>query len=96
MTRTVKITNNGKPSLAEDSGSVPIGVTGITLDKATAAVAVGATTQLVASVLPASASDSSFRVATSDLSKSNGHRQRQYPDCHRRGGRYRRNHRYEQ
>ena len=70
MTRTVKITNNGKPSLAEDSGSVPIGVTGITLDKATAAVAVGATTQLVASVLPASASDSSFRVATSDPSKA--------------------------
>jgi uncharacterized protein YjdB len=40
MTRTVKITNNGKPSLAEDSGAAPIGVTGISLDKSTAAVAV--------------------------------------------------------
>jgi len=47
-----------------------IGVTGISLDKSTAAVAVGATTQLVVSVLPSSASDASFRVATSDPSKA--------------------------
>ncbi|EJA0971322.1 phage tail protein [Enterobacter cloacae] len=70
MTRTAKITNNGKPSLAEDSGSAPIAVTGISLDKSTAAVAVAATTQLVVSVLPASASDKSFRVASSDPSKA--------------------------
>jgi len=70
ITRTVKITNNGKPALAEDSGTAVIGVTGISLDKSTAAVAVGATTQLVVSVLPSSASDASFRVATSDPSKA--------------------------
>ncbi|MHU43582.1 hypothetical protein D9I84_13830 [Escherichia coli] len=70
MTRTAKITNNGKPSLAEDSGTAPIAVTGISLDKSTAAVAVAATTQLVVSVLPASASDKSFRVASSDPSKA--------------------------
>ncbi|QLR43686.1 phage tail protein [Enterobacter sp. RHBSTW-00994] len=70
MTRTVKITNNGKPSLAEDSSSPVIGVTGITLDKTTAVVATGSTTELVVSVLPASASDTSFRVATSDPSKA--------------------------
>jgi uncharacterized protein YjdB len=69
MTRTAKITNNGKPSLAEDSGAAPIIVTGISLDKSTAAVAVAATTQLVVSVLPASASDKSFRVASSDRQK---------------------------
>jgi len=70
ITRTVKITNNGKPALAEDIGTAVIGVTGISLDKSTAAVAVGATTQLVVSVLPSSASDASFRVATSDPSKA--------------------------
>ncbi|EFN4266275.1 phage tail protein [Escherichia coli] len=70
MTRTAKITNNGKPSLAEDSGAAPIAVTGISLDKSTAAVAVGKTVQLVVSVLPASASDKSFRVSSADLAKA--------------------------
>ena len=69
MTRTAKITNNGKPSLAEDSGTAPIAVTGISLDKSTAAVAVGETVQLVVSVLPASASDKSFRVSSADRAK---------------------------
>lgn len=70
MTRTAKITNNGKPSLAEDSGAAPIAVTGISLDKSTAAVAVGETVQLVVSVLPASASDKSFRVSSADRAKA--------------------------
>lgn len=70
MTRTAKITNNGKPSLAEDSGAAPIAVTGISLDKSTAAVAVGKTVQLVVSVLPASASDKSFRVSSADRAKA--------------------------
>ncbi|MGJ51703.1 phage tail protein [Escherichia coli] len=70
MTRTAKITNNGKPSLAEDSGAAPIAVTGILLDKSTAAVAVGKTVQLVVSVLPASASDKSFRVSSADRAKA--------------------------
>lgn len=45
-------------------------MTGVTLDKATASVAVGATTTLNVTVNPASASDTSFRVATSDGAKA--------------------------
>ncbi|RKR64962.1 uncharacterized protein YjdB [Yokenella regensburgei] len=70
ITRTAKITNTGKPELAEESGSPAIGVTGVTLDKTTASVAVSATTTLKVTVSPASASDPSFRVATSDGSKA--------------------------
>jgi uncharacterized protein YjdB len=70
ITRTAKITNTGKPELAEESGSPAIGVTGVTLDKTTASVAVSATTTLNVTVNPASASDPSFRVATSDGSKA--------------------------
>ncbi|AVR03765.1 phage tail protein [Pluralibacter gergoviae] len=70
ITRTAKITNTGKPGLAEESGSPAIAVTGIKLDKATASVAVGATTTLNISFTPASASDQSFRAATSDGSKA--------------------------
>lgn len=70
ITRTAKITNTGKPELAEESGSAPIAVTGVTLDKSTASVAVAATTALNVTVNPASASDPSFRVATSDGAKA--------------------------
>lgn len=70
ITRTAKITNTGKPELAEESGTPNIPVTGVTLDKATASVAVGATTTLNVTVNPASASDTSFRVATSDGAKA--------------------------
>lgn len=70
MTRTVKLSNNGKPSLAEDDGTAVISVTGVSLDKTTASVAVGATVQLIATVAPASASDQSIRAATSDPAKA--------------------------
>ncbi|KNC09996.1 tail fiber protein [Klebsiella sp. RIT-PI-d] len=70
ITRTAKITNTGKPGLAEESGSSAIVVTGVKLDKATASVAVGATNTVNVSFLPASASDQSFRAATSDGSKA--------------------------
>lgn len=70
MTRTVKLSNNGKPSLAEDDGTAVINVTGVSLDKTTASVAVGATVQLIATVAPASASDQSIRAATSDPAKA--------------------------
>lgn len=70
ITRTAKITNTGKPELAEESGTPNIPVTGVTLDKATASVVVGATTTLNVTVNPASASDTSFRVATSDGAKA--------------------------
>ena len=45
-------------------------MTGIKLDKATASVAVGATTTLNVTFLPASASEQSFRAATSDSAKA--------------------------
>lgn len=70
MTRTVKLSNNGKPSLAEDDSTAAINVTGVSLDKTTASVAVGATVQLIATVAPASASDQSIRAATSDPAKA--------------------------
>ncbi len=70
MTRTVKLSNNGKPSLAEDDGTAVINVTGVSLDKTTATVTVGDTEQLVATVVPASASDQTIRAATSDPTKA--------------------------
>ena len=70
ITRTVKVTNSGKPTLAEDTTTPVIAVTGASFDKSTTTVAVGATTTLTLSVLPASATDKSFRVASSDPSKA--------------------------
>lgn len=66
ITRSVKISNNGKPGLAEESAAAVIDVTGVTLDKSTATVAVAATTTLNVTVAPASASDKSFRATTTD------------------------------
>lgn len=66
ITRSVKISNNGKPGLAEESAAAAIDVTGVTLDKSTATVAVAATTTLNVTVAPASASDKSFRATTTD------------------------------
>lgn len=66
ITRTAKITNTGKPQLAEESGTPNIAVTGVALDKATASVVVGETTTLNVTFTPASASDKSYRAATSD------------------------------
>ena len=70
ITRSVKISNNGKPGLAEDSAAAAIAVTGVSLDKSTATVAVAATTTLNVTVAPASASDQSFRATTTDAGKA--------------------------
>ncbi|ECA9705923.1 phage tail protein [Salmonella enterica subsp. enterica serovar Bredeney] len=70
ITRAVKITNNGKPQLAEDSTTPPVAVTGITMDQTSATVAKGASLPLTVTVLPANASDISFRAASSDLTKA--------------------------
>lgn len=70
ITRAVKITNNGKPQLAEDSATPPVPVTGITMDQTSATVAKGASLPLTVTVLPANASDVSFRAASSDLTKA--------------------------
>lgn len=70
ITRSVKISNNGKPGLAEDSAAAAIAVTGVSLDKSTATVAVAATTTLTVTVAPASANDQSFRATTTDAGKA--------------------------
>ncbi|MDU5715068.1 MAG: phage tail tube protein [Citrobacter freundii] len=70
ITRSVKISNNGKPGLAEDSAVAAIAVTGVSLDKSTTTVAVAATTTLNVTVAPASASDPSFRATTTDAGKA--------------------------
>ncbi|MDM3178637.1 phage tail protein [Citrobacter sp. Cf108] len=70
ITRSVKISNNGKPGLAEDSAAAAIAVTGVSLDKSTTTVAVAATTTLNVTVAPASASDQSFRATTTDAGKA--------------------------
>lgn len=70
ITRAVKITNNGKPQLAEDSTTPPVPVTGITMDQTSATVAKGASLPLTVTVLPANASDVSFRAASLDLTKA--------------------------
>lgn len=70
ITRSVKISNNGKPGLAEDSAAAVIDVTGVSLDKSTTTVAVAATTTLNVTVAPASASDQSFRTTTTDAGKA--------------------------
>lgn len=70
ITRSVKISNNGKPGLAEDSAAAVIDVTGVSLDKSTTTVAVAATTTLNVTVAPASASDQSFRATTTDAGKA--------------------------
>ncbi|MDM3247414.1 phage tail protein [Citrobacter sp. Cf068] len=70
ITRSVKISNNGKPGLAEESSVAVIAVTGVSLDKSTTTVAVAATTTLNVTVAPASASDHSFRATTTDAGKA--------------------------
>lgn len=70
ITRSVKISNNGKPGLAEDSAAAAIAVTGVSLDKSATTVAVAATTTLNVTVAPASASDQSFRATTTDAGKA--------------------------
>lgn len=70
ITRTAKVTNNGKPVLPEDASSPVINVSGITLDKSTVSVAIGATATVNTSVLPASATNKSFTVASTDPAKA--------------------------
>nr|DAL25899.1 MAG TPA_asm: tail tube protein [Caudoviricetes sp.] len=70
ITRSVKISNNGKPGLAEETAAAVIDVTGVSLDKSTTTVAVAATTVLNVTVVPASASDQSFRATTTDAGKA--------------------------
>ncbi len=63
ITRTVKVTNVGRPLLAEDSGTITP-VTGITVTPATVSVEVGKTVELTVAVQPDTASDKTFRVSS--------------------------------
>ncbi|ENO4042547.1 Ig-like domain-containing protein, partial [Escherichia coli] len=63
ITRTIKVTNIGRPSLAEDSGTITP-VTGITVTPATASVEAGKTVELTVAVQPDTASDKTFRVSS--------------------------------
>ncbi|HEY3591369.1 MAG TPA: phage tail protein [Buttiauxella sp.] len=66
ITRAVKFTNIGKPSLAEDTRTPVVAVTGVTLTPPTVSVAVGASADITLAVLPAGATDATFRVASAD------------------------------
>lgn len=66
ITRTAKITNNGKPSLAEDQRDPVVAVTGVAMDKTTDAINVGDSGTATVTVAPAGATDKSFRVASSN------------------------------
>lgn len=70
ITRSVKISNNGKPSLAEETRAPVVPVTGVTLDKAASTIAVGATDTVNVTVNPVGATDKSFRASSTDPSKA--------------------------
>lgn len=66
MTRSVKITGVGRPSLAEEDTPDVVSVSGVTVAPASATVAAGATTTLTFTVKPDNASDKTLQVATAD------------------------------
>ncbi|EMY6103234.1 Ig domain-containing protein, partial [Salmonella enterica] len=66
MTRSVKITGVGRPSLAEEDTPGVVSVSGVTVAPASATVALGATTTLTFTVKPDNASDKTLQVATAD------------------------------
>jgi uncharacterized protein YjdB len=66
ITRTVKVTNSGKPSLAEEDRSAIVPVTGLTVTPASATLAVGATKTVTFNILPADATDKALRIVSSD------------------------------
>ena len=70
ITRSVKISNNGKPSLAEETRTPVTLVTGVTLSKTTLALAVNASDSLNVTVNPAGATDKTFLASSSDRAKA--------------------------
>ncbi|EOP3986819.1 phage tail protein, partial [Escherichia coli] len=65
ITRTVKITNIGRPSLAEDQGDITP-VTGITVTPPTGNVAKGQNITLTVAVQPEGATDKTFRATSAN------------------------------
>ena len=66
ITRTVKVTNSGKPSLAEESRASIIPATSLTAAPATGTVGIGKTATVTFAFLPANVTDKSLRVASSN------------------------------
>ncbi|EEW0746495.1 Ig domain-containing protein, partial [Escherichia coli] len=67
ITRTVKVTNVGKPSVAEERSEITP-VTAIKVTPTSGTVAKGKTTTLTVSFEPESATDKTFRAVSADPS----------------------------
>lgn len=68
ITRTVKVTNSGKPALAEDDMPAPIAVTGVIATPDADVLVVGDNTTVTFAVQPDDATDKTLRIVTSDPS----------------------------
>ena len=69
ITRTVKVTNVGRPSMAEDRSTVTA-ATGMTVTPASTSVVKGQSTTLTVAFQPEGATDKSFRAVSSDKTKA--------------------------
>ena len=69
ITRTVKVTNVGRPSMAEDRSTVTA-ATGMTVTPASASVVKGQSTTLTVAFQPEGATDKSFRAVSADKTKA--------------------------
>ncbi|EEY2658674.1 Ig domain-containing protein, partial [Escherichia coli] len=69
ITRTVKVTNVGKPSVAEERSEITP-ATAIKVTPTSGTVAKGKTTTLTVSFEPESATDKTFRAVSADPSKA--------------------------
>ncbi len=67
ITRTVKVSNKGKPQLAENNTAV-ISVTGVTVAQTAITLAPGATKTVAVAIVPADASDKSYLATSTDPS----------------------------
>ncbi|QGH30449.1 phage tail tube protein [Kluyvera intermedia] len=68
ITRTVKVTNSGKPSLAEEDRSSIVPVTGLSATPTSLALTVGASKTTTFKILPDDATEQSLRIVSSDKS----------------------------
>lgn len=62
----MKITNTGKPALAESNQAAPVPVTGVTVTPSAASVVIGQNSLIGVTVLPDGATNGSFSAASSD------------------------------
>ncbi|WP_143369309.1 Ig-like domain-containing protein, partial [Escherichia coli] len=69
ITRTVKVTNVGRPSMAEDRSTVTA-ATGMTVTPASASVVKGQSTTLTVAFQPEGVTNKSFRAVSADKTKA--------------------------